>query len=162
MLCFSQASFSESPTIEARKIVQEAYNQILIIFQNPDNLTVVGDARVKFARLFPTIDFWLPDEFKYMNSGTGGFKLRIPNYIGIFGKLVQNKKISDFKYNIISAEEIEGPNFLSQERANFIQVIAKKEYRYLNKNIIFSDTLVVDVDSKKIVMFENEARCYPN
>ena len=161
-LLYPMITHAFSPNLEAKKVVEKAYQQIDLIVQNPGNATVAGNAKQNFSKLFPTKDLFLPDEFKYMKFGiTEGSGLRTMNYLKELDTFVQEKKEFSFEHFILSAEEIEVKNDFSSKDLDvrFVRVLVKKKYAYSNSrgNYSFTDTVVVGIEKMNIVMFTNEA-----
>ncbi len=162
MFLYPLFSHAIAPTVEATQIVDKVYQQLSMIAQNPGNVTVAGNARENFLKYFPARDFMIPDEFKYMESGDReSVGLITTRYVGSFDKFVQEKPKFTYSYRIGSVQEIESFDFSNKDLdINFVEVLVEKKYSFSDTRGTFSftDTLIVGIDSKKIVKFENIAR----
>lgn len=151
---------AESPVDIAKSVVKEAYSQLETVSTN-GNQDIDAYARLKraFSALFPHDDFFLPDEFSFMEDGTAKIGIRTANYFKDFSNLSESFQ---FSYRILSDARCIYPREFNKKdvQADFVNLYVSKSYAFQGKTISFIDTLCVNVAARKIVKFENTARIH--
>lgn len=149
---------AESPVDVAKSVVREAYSQLETVSTN-GNQDIDAYARSKrvFSALFPHDDFFLPDEFSFMEDGIAKIGIRTANYFKDFSDLSDNFQ---FSYRILSEAKCIYPREFNKKdvQADFVNLYVSKSYVFRGKTVSFTDTLCVNVAKRQIVKFENTAR----
>lgn len=151
---------AESPVDIAKSVVNEAYTQLETVSVNGDqDIDAYAKSKRVFSALFPHDDFFLPDEFSFMEDGIAKIGIRTANYFKDFSDLSDSFR---FTYRILSDAKCIYPREFNKKdvQADFVNLYVSKSYVFRGKTVTFTDTLCVNVAKRQIVKFENTARSH--